>query len=43
MGIIVRTAAAGATEEDLERDLRFLRQLWAQVAGPRRRVPRRRC
>ena len=30
-GIIVRTAAAGATEEDLERDLRFLRRIWAQV------------
>ena len=27
----MRTAAAGATEEDLERDLRFLRRLWAQV------------
>ena len=31
VGIIVRTAAAGATEEDLERDLRFLRHLWAHV------------
>jgi ribonuclease G len=30
-GIIVRTAAAGATEEDLERDLRFLHKMWAQV------------
>jgi ribonuclease G len=36
VGIIVRTAAAGATEEDLERDLRFLRRLWAQVQA---RVP----
>jgi len=36
VGIIVRTAAAGATEEDLERDLRFLRRLWAQVEA---RVP----
>ncbi len=31
VGIIVRTAAAGATEDDLERDLRFLRHLWAHV------------
>ncbi len=30
-GIIVRTAAAGATGEDLERDLRFLHKMWAQV------------
>ncbi len=30
-GVIVRTAAAGATEEDLERDLRFLRRMWGQV------------
>ena len=30
-GIIVRTAAAGATAEDLERDLRFLHKMWAQV------------
>ncbi len=31
VGIIVRTAAAGASDEDLERDLRFLRTLWAHV------------
>jgi ribonuclease G len=30
-GIIVRTAAAGATGDDLERDLRFLHKMWAQV------------
>ncbi len=30
-GIIVRTAAAGATADDLERDLRFLHKMWAQV------------
>ena len=30
-GVIVRTAAAGASEEDLERDLRFLRRMWGQV------------
>ncbi len=33
VGIIVRTAAAGATEDDLERDLRFLRHLWAHVSA----------
>jgi ribonuclease G len=31
IGVIARTAAAGATLEDLERDLRFLRKIWAQV------------
>jgi ribonuclease G len=31
VGVIARTAAAGATLEDLERDLRFLRKIWAQV------------
>ncbi|MGZ4430045.1 MAG: Rne/Rng family ribonuclease, partial [Gaiellales bacterium] len=31
VGVIARTAAEGATLEDLERDLRFLRRLWAQV------------
>ena len=30
-GIIVRTAAAGATKEDLERDLRFVSRIWSQV------------
>jgi ribonuclease G len=33
VGIIVRTAAAGASDEDLERDLRFLRHLWAHVSN----------
>ena len=32
-GVIVRTAAAGATAEDLERDLRFLRRIWSQVSA----------
>ena len=31
MGVIARTAAEGAQLEDLERDLRFLRKLWAQI------------
>ncbi len=31
VGVIARTAAEGATLEDLERDLRFLRKVWAQV------------
>ncbi len=30
-GVIARTAAEGATKEDLERDLRFLRRIWAQI------------
>ena len=30
-GVIVRTAAAGATAEDLDRDLRFVRRIWSQV------------
>ncbi|HEY7259105.1 MAG TPA: Rne/Rng family ribonuclease [Gaiellales bacterium] len=32
-GIIVRTAAAGATKDDLERDLRFVSRIWAQVSS----------
>src|SRR5205823_7339230 len=31
VGVIARTAAEGATFDDLERDLRFLRKVWAQV------------
>ena len=30
-GVIVRTAAAGATAEDLDRDLRFVSRIWSQV------------
>jgi ribonuclease G len=30
-GLIIRTAAEGADRRSLERDLRFLRRLWAQV------------
>ena len=32
-GIIVRTAAAGATKDDLERDLRFVNRIWSQVSS----------
>ena len=32
-GVIVRTAAAGATAEDLDRDLRFVRRIWSQVSS----------
>jgi ribonuclease G len=32
-GIIVRTAAAGATKDDLERDLRFVSRIWSQVSS----------
>ncbi|MDX6534479.1 MAG: ribonuclease [Gaiellales bacterium] len=39
VGVIVRTAAAGATKEDLERDLRFLRKIWAQVESRAKSAP----
>ena len=39
MGVIARTAAAGATLEDLERDLRFLRKIWAQVQARAKTAP----
>jgi ribonuclease G len=32
-GVIVRTAAAGATKDDLERDLRFVNRIWSQVSS----------
>jgi len=32
-GVIVRTAAAGATNDDLERDLRFVNRIWSQVSS----------
>ncbi len=41
-GFIVRTAAAGANEEDLRADIRFLINLWTEIAdeqkNPRRRL-----
>ncbi len=39
IGVIARTAAAGATLEDLERDLRFLRKIWAQVEARAKAAP----
>jgi ribonuclease G len=39
VGVIARTAAAGATLEDLERDLRFLRKIWAQVQARAKAAP----
>ncbi len=39
VGVIARTAAAGATLEDLERDLRFLRKIWAQVEARAKAAP----
>ncbi len=30
-GVIVRTAAEGATAEDIERDLVFLQRLWDEI------------
>ena len=41
VGVIARTAAAGATLEDLERDLRFLRKIWAQVQARAKAAPTR--
>ena len=41
-GIIVRTAAEGASQEELEGDLALLRKLWATILGPRGSAPRRR-
>jgi hypothetical protein len=40
-GVIVRTAAEGASEEDIERDLVFLQRLWRSIQA-RRRTRRRR-
>jgi ribonuclease G len=39
VGVIARTAAAGATLEDLERDLRFLKTIWAQVEARAKASP----
>ena len=39
-GVIVRTAAEGASEEDIERDLVFLQRLWKSIQA-RRRTRRR--
>ena len=39
VGVIARTAAAGATLEDLERDLRFLRKIWAKVQARAKTAP----
>ena len=36
-GVIVRTAAEGASEEDIERDLVFLQRLWKSIEARRRR------
>ncbi len=30
-GVIVRTAAEGASEEDIERDIRFLEKIWKEI------------
>ena len=30
-GVIVRTAAEGASEEDVERDIRFLEKIWKEI------------
>ena len=39
IGLIVRTAAIGATEQSLHRDLRFLLALWQRIKGRSMRTP----
>lgn len=41
MGVIVRTSAVGRSEEELERELKFLARAWSRVqkAAKRRRAP----
>jgi ribonuclease G len=38
-GLIVRTAAEGASPEDIERDVRFLEKLWKEVQASAKKVP----
>jgi ribonuclease G len=37
-GLIVRTAAEGASEEDIERDIRFLDKLWKEIQSSAKRA-----
>ena len=39
-GVIVRTAAEGASAEDVERDLDFLRRLWETIAASAKKAKR---
>jgi len=38
-GLIVRTAAEGASPEDIERDVRFLEKLWKEIQASAKKVP----
>jgi ribonuclease G len=38
-GIIVRTAAEGASEEDIERDIRFLEKIWKEIQSRAKKAP----
>src|SRR5436190_459425 len=38
-GIIVRTAAEGASEEDIERDIRFLEKFWKEIQSRAKKAP----
>jgi ribonuclease G len=38
-GLIVRTAAEGASPEDMERDVRFLEKLWKEIQASAKKAP----
>ena len=38
-GLIVRTAAEGASPEDIERDVRFLEKLWKEIQASAKKSP----
>ena len=38
-GLIVRTAAEGASPEDVERDVRFLEKLWKEIEASAKKAP----
>ena len=38
-GLIVRTAAEGASPEDVERDIRFLEKLWKEIQASAKKTP----
>src|SRR4029077_7254345 len=38
-GVIVRTAAEGASEEDIERDIRFLEKIWKEIQARAKKSP----
>src|SRR5438067_2500432 len=38
-GVIVRTAAEGASAEDIERDVRFLEKIWKEIQASAKKAP----